>query len=755
MKKIILLTCLLVVTGFLFSGTTEYYEGELIIQIKGDYLYPLQIEESLNQLTTDFQDYELRIDRQLSRRLRIYLIAFDYHRVNTAQFLARIKEHPAIEIAQHNHKVSLRQTIPDDPLFDQQWALLNTGQNGGTPGADIDATLAWDITTGGQTATGREIVIAIIDDGYALNHPDIDFWKNENEIPGNGQDDDGNGYIDDYDGWNAYNNSGNLPVASHGTHVSGIAAAVGNNDLGVSGVNWGAKIMPIAGSSSSEAIVIAAYGYVHDMRSLYNDTNGVLGAYIVATNSSFGVNYGQPDNYPLWGAMYDAMGDVGILSAAATMNINADVDVVGDVPTAFPSPYLLGVTNTTRFDVKNASAAYGATTIDLGAPGTEILSTVPSSSYSTMTGTSMASPHVAGAIAMMYAAAPAGLLDLYENDPAGLALIFKDLLLQSVDIIPSLENVTVSGGRLNLNNALQMVIDYPYEIITPAPYDLVAEYTGEEVILNWEASEDRIPQFFYIFRNGSMIQYQTADETSYTDSDLEDGWTYEYFVIAGYLDPLGTSEPSNSAFVTIPPVAPQLVYPQDGATDIEIDLILQWQEVFGGESYILDVAYDEDFTEYFLESISITESSYDLPLLDFEVTYYWRVLALNAGGMSGWATVFSFSTEQDTSLEDEPLAIITGLKLIYPNPFSLRYASRSRGLQIDLALEQDSLTNLAVYNIKGQLVCNLVDQVLNSGKHSFYWEGTDTTGRRVSSGVYFIRMNSSQHSENAKILLIN
>ena len=132
--------------------------------------------------------------------------------------------------------------------------------------------------------------MAIVDGGADLNHVDIDFFKNIHEIPNNGQDDDGNGYIDDYDGWNAYSNNGNIPSSSHGTHVAGISAAIGNNGTGIAGVNWGVKVMPIAGSSSNESVVVNAYGYVLEMRSTYNETDGAFGAFVVATNSSFGVD---------------------------------------------------------------------------------------------------------------------------------------------------------------------------------------------------------------------------------------------------------------------------------------------------------------------------------------------------------------------------------------------------------------------------------------------------------------------------------
>jgi len=148
--------------------------------------------------------------------------------------LELLKRQPYILLAQRNHQVQLRVTIPNDPNFaNEQWSLNNTGQNGGTPDADIDAVEAWDITTGGWTVQYDTIVVAVIDDGFQISHPDLqqNIFRNWNEIPGNNVDDDQNGYVDDINGWNAYNNSGTLQSNTHGTHVAGIIGAVGNNNI--------------------------------------------------------------------------------------------------------------------------------------------------------------------------------------------------------------------------------------------------------------------------------------------------------------------------------------------------------------------------------------------------------------------------------------------------------------------------------------------------------------------------------------------
>ena len=443
---------LLIAVIFCFLGTitvhsedNNYVPGEIIVMLKAG--------ESVNKLTNSFGFIGLTVKEPVVEYMNIWLYKFDNSRINAETMLNEVKKHPSVSVAQFNHYVTERSVTPNDTRFGEMWGLNNTGQTGGTVDADIDAPEAWSLTTSGLTATGDSIASAVIDGGFYLNHTDMNFWKNWYEIPGNGIDDDTNGYVDDVNGWNAYNNNGNVTASgTHGTHVSGTIGARGNNNLGVTGVNWNIKIVAIQGSSGTESIVLRAYGYALKLRRMYNQTNGVKGAFIVSTNSSFGVDYGQPANFPLWCAFYDSLGSAGILSACATANLNINVDVQGDIPTACPSDWMVAVTNTTNTDAKNSGAAYGLTTIDLGAPGTSILSTTTASNYGTSTGTSMATPHVAGAIAFMYAVAPLSWMQQYKLTPGPYALQVKQKIMQGVDIKPSMVN-TVSGGRLNLNNS--------------------------------------------------------------------------------------------------------------------------------------------------------------------------------------------------------------------------------------------------------------------------------------------------------------
>jgi len=531
-------------SSFIIAQEPDYIPGELIIQFKE--------KISIDSFEKSYADIEMENIRLLSDRMNIWWVKYNSEENDDTEVRFRISRDSRVNIVQFNHRVSLRESFdefaeqfvnfPNDPMFNQQWALHNTGQTGGTPDADIDAPEAWDLTTGGVTALGDTIVVAIVDGGCQLNHPDLNYWYNWNEIPGNSIDDDGNGYIDDFRGWNAYNNTPNVPSNGHGTHVSGISGAKGNNNLGVSGVNWNVKVMPIAGSSSTEATVVAAYAYALELRAQYNETNGALGAFVVATNSSFGVDYGQPINYPIWCAMYDSLGVQGILSCGATANLNINIDIMGDIPTACPSDYMIAVTNTTHNDVKNNGAAYGLTTIDLGAPGTSILSTYPTSNYSTLTGTSMATPMVTGAIALLFAAADISRISFYKSNlPAG-TIMFRDVLFDGVDVIPALQGITVTGGRLNVNNAV-------LEISTPiVPVELVSfngEANSSTVLLSWITATEINNQGFEIERTrlrssnyaeaswekiGFIPGFGTTTEPksySFTDEDISSGF-YSY-----------------------------------------------------------------------------------------------------------------------------------------------------------------------------------------------------------------------------------
>ncbi len=222
--------------------SNDHVDGQLMIQLyKGT---------QINEFIASFDSsYELKVEQQLSEPLAIWLLSYNENAIAENEILQKVNSHAQIKAVQFNHFVQERVLEPNDPNYvnGTQWDMNNTGQNGGTNDADIDAPEAWELNTGGITAAGDTVVVAVVDGGFFLAHQDLNFWKNYAEIPGNSIDDDNNGYIDDVNGWNAYNNNGTITSSQHGTHVSGTVAAKGNNNLGVAGVNWNAKVMAIQG----------------------------------------------------------------------------------------------------------------------------------------------------------------------------------------------------------------------------------------------------------------------------------------------------------------------------------------------------------------------------------------------------------------------------------------------------------------------------------------------------------------------------
>lgn len=453
MKKLLFLFTLLLSLGSSAQWPDEeqHVAGEFIVMLQPG----VEIKELLRQMP------QLHPERMISRTMNIWLVKGDM--AQEEELLNQLKRSGFVKLAQYNHRVQQRSVIPNDPNFNLQWNMRNTGQLNGTPGADIRATDAWGLSSRNITAHGDTVVVAVIDGTYDIDHNDLNFFRNYQEIPDNGIDDDANGFIDDYEGWNAFDQSGKINKGGtdpHAMHVAGITGARGNDSVGIAGTCWGVKILRIAGSSTTEADVVASYDYAITMRNLYNQTFGTKGAFIVATNSSFGVDNGNPVDFPIWCALYDTMGALGILSSTATANRPLDVDVMHDIPTECPSKWMIAVTNTTMIDRLNAGAAYGKNSIDLGAPGTSIYSTYASNGYGYRTGTSMASPHIAGGVAAMLAAACPELLNDYAAYPDSVAYIIKQMMLDGTDRISDLYNKTLTGGRLNLYHALRNLDEY-------------------------------------------------------------------------------------------------------------------------------------------------------------------------------------------------------------------------------------------------------------------------------------------------------
>jgi hypothetical protein len=362
------------------------------------------------------------------------------------QVLAAVKPLKGFEFLEPNFVLQFQAT-PNDPLFGYEYALNNTGT---TPAgaskadADIDAVEAWDVATG--AAGGSAVVVGVVDSGVDYSHPDLaaSMWRNPFETAGDGIDNDRNGYVDDVYGINAITGSGNpTDDNGHGTHTAGTIAAAVNNGVGVAGVSWGAKVMALkflaADGSGSLADAVECLNYATAMRQ--------KGVNIRLTSNSWG---GGGFEQSLRDAVARS-GDAGMLFVAAAGNGGADgIGDNNDVTPSYPSNLdlvnVVAVAATDRYDNLAGFSNYGATQVDLAAPGVDIASTYPGGQYVYMSGTSMATPQVSGVAALAFAFKP----DSTTADVRG-------ALLNGVDKLSNLTGKVATGGRLNALGTLRQL----------------------------------------------------------------------------------------------------------------------------------------------------------------------------------------------------------------------------------------------------------------------------------------------------------
>jgi subtilisin family serine protease len=373
----------------------------------------------------------------------------------TAAHAARALERShGVRWAQPNRYVSLNATTPDDPLFAQDWGLDNTGQSvqsaAGTADADIDAPEAWDQTTG-----SANVVVGVVDTGVDYTHPDLaaNIWSNPGETGGgkesNGVDDDGNGYVDDWHGWNfGLGTNDPIDVVGHGTHVAGTIGAAGDNGTGVAGVNWNVQIMPLrvadANGMLSDAAVAAAFAYA-----------GRMGAQVV--NASLGGSYTSSAELA---AINGAPNTLFVVSAG---NSNQNIKTTPVSPCTLPAANVLCVGATGPTDTRASFSNYAPTQVDIAAPGVNILSTLPGVQYGYYNGTSMASPHVAGVAALVFAAYPARSVAAVEA-----------ALLNGADRKTGLTTYFGGGRRLNAAGALAVASIPPPDAALASPSSVTA-----------------------------------------------------------------------------------------------------------------------------------------------------------------------------------------------------------------------------------------------------------------------------------------
>ena len=396
---------------------------------------------------------------------------------DAARVIAQFARNPRVEYVEPNYEWTI-DAVPNDPRFPELYGMRNTGQTGGTAGADIKAVNAWDVFTGDPN-----LKIGVIDTGVDYNHPDLasNVWTNPGEIPGNNIDDDANGYVDDVHGYDFVNNDGDpFDDNGHGTHCSGTIAGIGNNGVGVTGVNWQAKIVGIkflsaAGSGSTD-----------------NAIRGIQYAIAVGcrltSNSWGGGGFSQ--------ALLDAISAAGAanqLFVAAAGNSSQNTDVTPSYPASYNSPYIIAVAATDHNDNLASFSNFGATTVDLAAPGVNILSCQPGGGYQLLSGTSMATPHAAGVVGLAMG-----------RFPSATNLFIKSLILSRVDVKPQLNGKVLTNGRLNALLAISDPDETPPGQVTNLA---VSEAGSSHLRLTWTATGDD-------GNTGRAAQYEIRRSTS-------------------------------------------------------------------------------------------------------------------------------------------------------------------------------------------------------------------------------------------------
>jgi hypothetical protein len=408
-RTVLLVTCATLIGGFAAAATPvgAYAPDQLIVRFKPGTAAQERIAARLQLDAEESTPFEMVAGLELLK-LR--------HGADVFRAVESLSRNPNVMYAEPDF-VMTANVIPNDPYYSSQWGLIQSGAEG-----------AWD--SGAQNAPS--MVVAIIDTGIQMTHPDLlgNIWVNPGETPGDGIDNDKNGYIDDVNGWDfAYGDNNPTDGNGHGTHVAGIVGAAGNNVTGTAGVMWRVKLMALkflddSGSGLTSNAVKAVQ---------YATKKGVL----VSNNSWGGGSYSQ--------ALYDAINasrSVGHVFVAAAGNDGRSNDSVPKYPASYTLDNIISVAAIDRYDNKASFSNFGVNAVDLGAPGVSVTSTYLNSGYSDLSGTSMAAPHVAGAAALLYNMRPWWKYGTVRN-----------ALLNSVVPLAQLAGKVATGGRLDVGRA--------------------------------------------------------------------------------------------------------------------------------------------------------------------------------------------------------------------------------------------------------------------------------------------------------------
>lgn len=415
------------------QSSPEFVPGEVLVRYRSERVAKRQTLQTL--VSSDGRQLFIQIERfdgaDIVPGLRLAHVAPG----DTMAAIQALKQQPDVLYAEPNYILYLDAT-PNDPRF-------TSGELYGL--TKIGAPTAWNTTIG--TTGNNRIVVGVIDEGIDKLHQDLgaNIWTNPAEIA-NGVDDDGNGFIDDINGYNFANNTGTIPGENHASHVAGTIGAVGDNSTGVVGVNWQVGLMSlkfISGSSGDTSDAIRACNYAKLMRDRWVTTGGTQGANLRVLNNSYG---GGGFSQSFLDAI-NSLNQSGILFVAAAGNApdspEPNNDLVPHYPSSYDAPNVIGVAATDSTDALASFSHFGATSVHIGAPGVGILSTTAGNTYSVFNGTSMASPHVAGAAALLLAANP----NLTVTQ-------LRSLLIFNGDLVGSLSGKTITGRRLNVGSSM-------------------------------------------------------------------------------------------------------------------------------------------------------------------------------------------------------------------------------------------------------------------------------------------------------------
>lgn len=564
----------------------------------------------------------------------------------------RYKALPGVLYAEPNYRIH-RALLPNDEHFSRQWGLHNTGQGitdggvttSGTADADIDAPEAWDISTGSP-----DVIVAVIDSGVDLMHPDLqaNLWRNEGEtsctdgVDNDGEssctdgiDNDGNGfvddcYIDDCYGWDFFNGDNNPmddDVQGHGTHVSGIIGAVGNNSTGISGINHTVKVMPL------KVLDVNGSGYVYDatVAMLYAAQKGAK-----VINASYGYPQGCFEEPASESEVYTltVLNEQGVIVVAAAGNFGCDNDSLPFYPASHALPNVLSVAASNSRDELLSFSNRGEQTVHLSAPGKGIYSTLTGGRYGFLSGTSMASPFVAGALGLLYA---------HHNNSIS-HISAREILLTSTD--PK-GHSTITQGRLNLRSMLTKNPD----AMAPAPVSHLSarKDTSTSAVVTW-VDNSAVESGYVVERSVDDGQYAPfmqlgPDVTTLTDTGLQAGHTYRYTIYATNL--YGQSRQMESPIVAdAPPVPESLQALPLSSTSIR----LTWRD-----TSILEEGFQIERMIYpggqyvTIASLPRNMTSFNDSTLIPQTAYQYRMKAYNAAGQSGYSNESMATTLQASS----------------------------------------------------------------------------------------------------------